>query len=90
VSTAGQARELARYQLPDGTTRAVIAQRIDGRVALSDRPTGNAGRVYLIERHVVSSAEMKGIVAAYVDDCRRRGEPAAPLPADPDRDDDQR
>jgi hypothetical protein len=82
VSTAGQPHELARYTLPDGNTRTVVAQRIDGRVALSDIPTGDTGRVYLIERHVTSRDEMDGIVAAYIDDCHRRREPAAPCPAD--------
>jgi hypothetical protein len=37
MSAAGKQRELARYQLPEGT-RAVVAQRIDGRVAISDFP----------------------------------------------------
>src|SRR5688500_3233817 len=48
MSTAGRAHELARYELPDGTTRALIAQRINGRVAISDVPTGDDGRVYLV------------------------------------------
>ena len=55
MSAAGKQRELARYQLADGT-RAVVAQRIDGRVAISDVPVDHVGRVYLIERHVHSQA----------------------------------
>ena len=43
MSVAGKPRELARYQLPEGT-RAVVAQRIDGRVALSDVPVDHADR----------------------------------------------
>jgi hypothetical protein len=35
MSAAGKPRELARYQLPEGT-RAVVAQRVDRRVARSD------------------------------------------------------
>ena len=76
MTTAGAQRELARYQLPDGA-RAVVAQRIDGRVAISDVPrTEDAGRVYLIERHVPSQAELAGLVAAYVEHSRQAGCPA--------------
>jgi hypothetical protein len=84
VSTAGTPHELARYELPNGTTRAVIAQRINGRVAISDLPTGDEGRVYLVERHIESTAAMQGLVAAYVEDSHRRGEPAALVPSDLD------
>jgi hypothetical protein len=63
MTATGAQRELARYQLPDGT-RAIVAQRIDGRVAISDVPiTEDTGRVYLIERHVSSQAELAGLVA---------------------------
>jgi hypothetical protein len=48
MTAAGDRRELDRYQLPEGT-RAVVAQRIDGRVAISDVPVDHADRVYLIE-----------------------------------------
>ena len=76
MTAAGARRELARYELPDGT-RAVIAQRIDGRVAISDVPlTDEAGRVYLIERHVRSQAELSGLVAAYVEHSQQAGCPA--------------
>ena len=40
MTAAGKQRELARYQLPEGT-RAVVAQRVDGRVALTDVPVGD-------------------------------------------------
>jgi hypothetical protein len=63
MTAAGKQRELARYQLPEGT-RAVVAQRIDGRVALTDLPVDHADRVYLIERHVHSQAELAGLVHA--------------------------
>ena len=82
MSTAGRAHELARYELPDGTTRALIAQRINGRVAISDVPTGDDGRVYLVERHIESRDAMQALAAAYVEDSTRRGEPAALVPAD--------
>jgi hypothetical protein len=75
MTAAGDRRELARYQLPEGT-RAVVAQRIDGRVAISDVPVDHADRVYLIERHVHSQAELAGLVAAYVEHSQQAGCPA--------------
>ena len=75
MTAAGKPRELARYQLPEGT-RAVVAQRIDGRVAISDVPIDHADRVYLIERHVHSQAELAGLVAAYVEHSQQAGCPA--------------
>ena len=75
MTAAGTRRELARYQLPAGT-RAVVAQRIDGRVALTDVPVDHADRVYLIERHVHSQAELSGLVAAYVEHSQQAGCPA--------------
>jgi hypothetical protein len=75
MTAAGKRRELARYQIADGT-RAVVAQRIDGRVAISDVPVDHAGRVYLIERHVHSQAELAGLVHAYVEHSQQAGCPA--------------
>ena len=75
MTAAGDRRELARYQLPEGT-RAVVAQRIDGRVAISDVPVDHADRVYLIERHIHSQAELAGLVAAYVEHSQQAGCPA--------------
>ena len=74
MTAAGASSELARYQLPEGT-RAVVAQRIDGRVALSDVPVDHADRVYLIERHVHSQAELTGLVNAYVEHSQQAGCP---------------
>jgi len=76
MTAAGEQRELARYELPTGQ-RAIVAQRIDGRVALVDVPLSDAaGRVYLIERHVASRAELDGLVAAYVEHSRQARCPA--------------
>src|SRR3954447_24007029 len=75
MTAAGKQRELARYQLPEGT-RAVVAQRIDGRVAISDVPVDHADRVYLIERDVTTQAELSGLVAAYVEHSQKAGCPA--------------
>jgi hypothetical protein len=82
MSTAGTRHELARYQLPDGTTRALVAQRIDGHVAISDLPADDTGRVYLVERAIESQAAMHGLVATYLEDSQRRGEPAVLVPAE--------
>ncbi len=82
MSTAGTPHQLATYELPDGSTRALIAQRINGRVAISDVPTGDEGRVYLVERHIESRDAMRALAAAYIEDSQRRGEPAALVPTD--------
>jgi hypothetical protein len=55
MTPAGKPRELARYQLPEGT-RAVVAQRIDGRVAITDVPVDHADRVYALAQALVDTA----------------------------------
>jgi hypothetical protein len=82
VSSAGQPHELARYRLPDGSTHALVAQRINGRVAITDLPIADEGRVYLVERQIESQAAIRGLVSEYLEDSRRRGEPAALIPTD--------
>jgi len=88
ATTSGERRELARYRLPDGSERVLYAQRINGRVAVSDVPAHDIGRVYLLERHIESQAALHGLISAYLDDSRHRGEPAARVPAEPRDDDD--
>ena len=44
-------------------------------MALSDVPIDHADRVYLIERHVHSQAELTGLVAAYVEHSQHAGCP---------------
>jgi hypothetical protein len=80
MSVAGERVELARYRLPTGE-RVLVGQRVNGAVAVADVPVGEEGRVYLVERHVESKADLDGLVAAYVADSRRRGEPAAFSPS---------
>jgi hypothetical protein len=75
MTAAAKPHELARYQLSEGT-RAVVAQRVDGRVAISEVPVDHAGRVYLIDRHVHSQAELAGLVHAYVQYSQQAGCPA--------------
>ncbi len=61
----GEHTVLATYQCDEGT-RQLVGQHINGRVALSDVPTGDQGKVYLVERHVPSTAELDGLVADYL------------------------
>jgi len=84
MSTTGPCVELARYRLTTGE-RVLYGQRIDGQVAVIDVPSGDEGRVYLVERHVESKAALDGLVAAYLADSRRRAEPAARRRAAPPR-----
>jgi hypothetical protein len=67
-------RELGRYALPNGELR-IVGQRIGGHVAVGDIPAHEEGRVFLVERHLESSAALDGLVAAYVADSLERGEP---------------
>lgn len=47
-----------------------------GTTCLIDMPAGDHGRVHLIERGLTSHAELQAIVADYIDQSKRRGEPA--------------
>jgi hypothetical protein len=62
---SGKPTVLASYDCDEGT-RQLVGQRIAGRVALSDVPTSDQGRVYLIERHLPCMAELDGLVADYL------------------------
>jgi hypothetical protein len=62
--TPGTAKVLATYICGEGL-RQLVGERVDGKVALSDVPAGDYGRVFLVERHVASMAELDGIVADY-------------------------
>jgi hypothetical protein len=89
MSTAGTRHELARYELPDGTQRALVAQRINSRVAITDTPVDETadGRVYLVERWIESTAAIEGLVRVYVEESLERGEPAILVPAEPRKED---
>jgi hypothetical protein len=73
--TVGSTVELARYRIPSGE-RALKAQRIDGRVAVMDVPIDHDDRVYLVERHVTSKAELDGLAAEYAQRSETCGLPA--------------
>ena len=62
---SGKPTVVASYDCDEGT-RQLVGQRIDGRVALSDVPPGDVGKVYLVERHLPSKAELDGLVADYL------------------------
>ncbi len=73
--TAGKRRLYAEYEITTGR-RGLYAQRIGGHVALTDAPIDDEGRVYLVERHVASLAELDGLCAAYIEDATQADEPA--------------
>ena len=75
MTTAGRTVELTRYRIPAGE-RALNAQRIDGRVAVIDVPVDHDDRVYLVERHVESQAELEGLAAEYAQRSETCGIPA--------------
>ena len=64
-SSAGERTVLARYGAGEGE-RQLVAQRIDGRVALSDVPTSDEGRVHLVERHLGALDELDALVEDYL------------------------
>jgi hypothetical protein len=71
---AGEPRVLASYEC-DEVTRQLVGQRIEGRVALSDVPAGDQGKVYLVERHLRVKRELDGLVADYLAVAARLGRP---------------
>jgi hypothetical protein len=75
MTPAGKTVELKRYRIPPGQ-RALQAQRIDGRVAVIDVPVDHDDRVYLVERHVPSHAELQGLATEYVQRSESCGIPA--------------
>lgn len=76
MTRVGERRLYAEYEITSGK-RGLYAQRIDGHIALTDAPLHNdEGRVYLVERHVTSLAELDGLCHAYIDDATRANEPA--------------
>ena len=75
MSTAGETVELGRYRIRTGQ-RALHAQRIDGRVAVIDVPVDHDDRVYLVERHLESMAELHGLAREYTRHSEACGVPA--------------
>jgi hypothetical protein len=77
--TTGVPQVRGDYDCDEGP-RQLVAQRINGRIALSDVPASDQGKVYLIERHVPSMADLKGLEADYLALAARLGRP--PLRSD--------
>ncbi len=75
MTRVGVRRLYAEYEITSGK-RGLYAQRIDGHIALTDAPLHDEGRVYLVERHVQSLAELDGLCAAYIEDATQADEPA--------------
>ena len=75
MTPAGKTVELTRYRIPNGQ-RALQAQRIDGRVAVMDVPVDHDDRVYLVERHIQTQAELQGLAGEYAQRSETCGLPA--------------
>ena len=81
MSTAGAQHELARYELPDGTTRALCRPAHQRPRRHQRRPHhATQGRVYLVERHIESQAAMRRPRRRLRRGLHRRGEPAVLVP----------
>jgi hypothetical protein len=66
MSTSASERvELGRYTISAGE-RVLYGQRVLGIVRLVDVPASGCGRRYIIERGLTSIAELKAIVADYL------------------------
>ena len=76
-ATGGPERELARYATRAGE-RVLVGQRIADAVCLSDRPADErpGGTVLLVQRGIATQAELDALIADYVAESERRGEPA--------------
>jgi hypothetical protein len=77
--TTGAPAVRGDYDCDEGP-RQLVAQRINGRVVLSDVPASDHGKVYLIERHVPSMADLDGLEADYLALAAQVGRP--PLRSD--------
>ena len=60
----GRPQRLATYNADVGE-RALVGQRVDGVVRISDLPAAGTGRSYLVEPEITSMAELEALVADY-------------------------
>ena len=65
-----------RHYTTAAGARALVAQTIDGRTALTDVPLGDHGRVYLVERDIDDAGELRAIADEYVARSQQLGRPA--------------
>jgi len=87
----GKRAELARYTISAGE-RILYGQRIDGIVRVTDRPAGNRGRAYLVERELETKDELDALILDYLDQATKLDSPplAAPAPiGNTDADDEE-
>lgn len=61
----GKRTELARYRIAEGE-RVVYGQRVDGIARVTDRPSGDGGRSYLVERGLKTKGELDALVTDYL------------------------
>jgi hypothetical protein len=61
--------ELARYRVSAGE-RVLKGQRVLGVVRVTDVPADGEGRRYLVERELISKAELDALVADYRSEVR--------------------
>ncbi len=73
VGATGQRRELGRYPTSRGE-RVLYAQRVRGRVRVTDRPAADGGRSYLVAAWVQNLAELDALLTDYLDQAGRWGE----------------
>lgn len=73
----GDRVELARYRITTGE-RILHGQRINGVVRVTDAPVGSHGRRYVVERELEHDgyAALQALIADYLEQARRRDEPA--------------
>jgi hypothetical protein len=57
--------ELARYRITGGE-RILKGQRVLGVVRVVDLPAGGMGRHFLVERELITNAELEALVADYL------------------------
>src|SRR4051812_29393959 len=81
--TVGARVELARYAISAGE-RVLFGQRINGIVRVTDCPSREAGRAFLVERGLSSKAELDALVRDYIEQSQRRDEPAVLVPVGDD------
>jgi hypothetical protein len=78
----GERVELALYHVDSGE-RAIVGQRVNGLVRISDVPAVGRGRAYLIERELEQDGygALKALVADYLAQAARLG--AVPMAVSP-------
>ena len=75
--TVGERVELGRYRINTGE-RILHGQRINGVVRVTDNPASSGGRAYVVERELEHDgySALQALIADYLDESRRRDEPA--------------